>query len=124
MEVRVIFQTARCVTLEIDDGSIYESEQEKEIYVDGKFYKKTRKVIESIYGLKPDREYAVRVKAAGTSETEKAETGASKNETAEAGAADTGTADTGTAEVRVRTDREFVTLNVRDFGARDRKSVV
>ncbi len=113
MEVRVIFQTARCVTLEIDDGSIYESEQEKEIYVDGKFYKKTRKVIESIYGLKPDREYAVRVKAAGTSETEKAETGASKNETAEAGAADTGT-----AEVRVRTDREFVTLNVRDFGAR------
>lgn len=89
MEIKVIFRTARCVTVEICDGSIYESQEEKEIYVNGKFYEFTRKVIASIYGLKPDTEYVIGVRA-----------GEEKKET------------------HVRTLREFVTLNVKDFGAK------
>ena len=48
MEIREVFRTARCATLEIRDGSIYESGAEREIYVNGKFYERTRKVIASI----------------------------------------------------------------------------
>lgn len=89
MEVRIVFKTARCAVLEMADGSIYESEQEREIFINGKFYKKTRKVIDSVYGLKPDTEYGIQVKAGEDY-----------------------------AQVRVKTDYEFVTLNVRDFGAK------
>lgn len=90
MEIKVVFLTARCVTVEICDGSIYESRKEKEIYVNGKFYEVTRKVIVSIYGLKPDAEYVIAAKA-------------------ESGKG---------AETMVRTLKEFVTLNVKDFGAK------
>lgn len=89
MEINVIFLTARCVTIEIEDGSIYESEEEKEIYVNGKRYAATRKVVTSIYGLKPNTSYKIRVKFKGA-ETEK----------------------------EIRTKTEFVTLNVKDFGAK------
>lgn len=89
MELKVIFRNARCISLEIGDGSIYESKEEKEIYVNGRFYGKTFRVITSIYGLKPDTAYQIVVKKAG--------------EEAQAG---------------VRTLKEFVTLNVKDFGAK------
>ena len=36
MSIKVIFQTARCITFEIQDGSIFESQKEREIYVNGK----------------------------------------------------------------------------------------
>lgn len=85
MKISVIFQTARCVTMEIVDGGIFETEQEYEIYVNDRLYGTTNRVITSIYGLKPDTCYRIRV---------------------------------GEAETEVRTDREFVTLNVRDFGAK------
>lgn len=85
MKISVIFQTARCVTIEIEDGGIFETEQEYEIYVNDRLYKKTNRVITSIYDLKPDTRYRIRV---------------------------------GEAETTVQTDREFVTLNVRDFGAK------
>lgn len=85
MNINVIFQTARCVTVEIQDGGIFETEQEYEIYVNDRLWKTTSRVITSIYDLKPDTEYRIRV---------------------------------GEAEKAVRTDREFVTLNVRDFGAK------
>lgn len=89
MEIDVIFKTARCATIEMADGSIYESEQVKKIFVDDVFYQETNKVITSIYGLKPDREYKISVEYG-----------------------------TETAETTFRTDSEFVTLNVRDFGAK------
>lgn len=89
MNVKVIFQTARCVTVEIDDGSIFEAETLRSVYVDGELYQETKSVITSIYGLKPDHEYWVTVSAGGE-----------------------------TAGVKVKTDYEFVTLNVRDFGAK------
>lgn len=85
MNIRVIFQTARCVTVEIQDGGIFETEQEYEIFVNDRFWKRTKRVITSIYDLKPDTQYRIRA---------------------------------GEAETTVRTDREFVTLNVRDFGAK------
>ncbi len=89
MKIDVIFKTARCATIEMADGSIYESEQVKKIFVDDVFYQETNKVITSIYGLKPDREYKISVEYG-----------------------------TETAETTFRTDSEFVTLNVRDFGAK------
>ncbi len=89
MKVNVIYQTARCVTIEVDDGSIYEAEREREIYLNGSLYGRTRKVISSIYGLKPDTTYEIRVKA-GKDEDKR----------------------------EVRTSYEFVTLNVKDFGAK------
>jgi len=85
MEIRTIFRTARCVTIEIVDGSIFETGREYEIYVNDRFYKKTSRVITSIYDLKPDTDYRIRA---------------------------------GEAETSVRTEREYVTLNVRDFGAK------
>ena len=89
MKVNVIYQTARCVTIEVDDGSIYAAEREREIYLNGSLYGRTRKVISSIYGLKPDTTYEIRVKA-GKDEDKR----------------------------EVRTSYEFVTLNVKDFGAK------
>lgn len=89
MKVKIIFQTARCVTLEIEDGSIYESDRERSIYVNGKRKLTTRRTIVSIYDLKPQTDYTICVKDAQEEET-----------------------------LTLRTEREFVTLNVRDFGAR------
>ena len=89
MNVSVIFQTARCITLEIQDGSIYEAEKEREIYVNRSLNQRTKRTIVSIYDLKPDTDYEILVKD-----------------------------DQGEETVSVHTDREFVTLNVRDFGAK------
>lgn len=89
MKIRNIFQTARCVTVEIEDGSIFETEKDYDIYVNEAHYGTTRRVVTSIYGLKPDTEYLIRI-------TDKEES----------------------AELELRTDVEFITLNVRDFGAK------
>lgn len=89
MNVKNIFQTARCVTLEIEDGSIFETDKHYDIYVNDCYYGAVNRVITSIYGLKPDTGYRIRV-----------EDGAD------------------CAELELRTDTEFVTLNVRDFGAK------
>ncbi len=89
MKVRNIFRTARCITIEIEDGGIFKTEQEYEIYINDVHYKTADKVINSIYGLKPDTDYAVSVVCGDER-----------------------------AYLPVRTDYEFVTLNVRDFGAK------
>lgn len=89
MKVRVIFQTARCITLEIEDGSIFESDREREIYVNGVLKQKTNRTVVSIYGLKPQTHYEIRVKDAQEEQT-----------------------------AELTTQKEFVTLNVRDFGAK------
>ena len=89
MSIKVIFRTARCVTIEIEDGSIYESEKEWEIYIDGIKYGTTKQVITSIHDLKPDTRYEIAVKNADEESV-----------------------------AIVKTDQEFVTLDVRDFGAK------
>lgn len=89
MNVKNIFQTARCVTLEIEDGTIFESDGLYRIYVDEVLYQETNRVISTIYGLLPDTAYTVHVEQNGICAT-----------------------------LFVKTDYEYVTLNVRDFGAR------
>lgn len=89
MKVSSIFRTARCVTIEIQDGGIFETEKEYEIFVNGEFYGRTKRVISSIYGLLPETEYRIGIRQG---EVE--------------------------AFLQVKTDYEFVTLNVRDFGAK------
>lgn len=89
MKISCIFKTARCATIEIEDGSIFETEGQYEIYINDVLYEITNRVITSIYGLKPDTLYRIRV----VKEDEE-------------------------ACAEVTTDWEFVTLNVRDFGAK------
>lgn len=89
MKISCIFKTARCVTIEIEDGGIFETEGQYEIYINDVLYGTANRVISSIYGLKPDTHYRIRVV---------------KGDEAEC--------------VEVTTDWEFVTLNVRDFGAK------
>lgn len=89
MKISSIFQTARSVTIEIEDGSIFEMEEVYEVFVNGARYGETKRVITSIYDLKPDTEYEIVVRGGGQE-----------------------------AALAVTTDYEFVTLNVREFGAR------
>lgn len=89
MKISKIFQTARSVDIEIQDGSIFETGKPYEIFVNGVRYKSTTRVVNGIYGLKPDTEYEIRVEQGGER-----------------------------AILTLRTDAEFVTLNVRDFGAK------
>lgn len=89
MKINCIFQTARSATIELLDGSIFETEKMYEIYVNEKWYGTTNRVISSIYGLKPDTDYEIRVQCEEVSEC-----------------------------LTIKTAHEFVTLNVRDFGAK------
>lgn len=91
MNIQCIFQTSRSAVLEIQDGSIFETEKEYEIFLNGEYYGKTKRVITSLYGLKPDTRYEVCVK--------------SKEDGKD-------------AVIHVTTEYEFVTLDVRDFGAK------
>ena len=59
------------------------------IFVDGKEYCRTKRGITGIYGLKPDRRYEIMAFSK-----------------------------TASASVEVKTDYEYVTLNVKDFGAK------
>ena len=89
MKAEIIFKTARCVTIEIQDGGIFNTKSRSDIYVNGRFYGSSDRTIISIYDLKPETDYEIRT-VCGEEE----------------------------AKVQVRTDHEFVTLNVRDFGAK------
>lgn len=93
MKLEVIFKTARNVVMEIKDGGIFYTKQKYQIYVNQKLYMETERVITSIYGLKPETEYEIEVRGGEW-----------------------------TAAVSVKTDYEFVTLNVLDFGAKGDKS--
>lgn len=89
MKISCIFQTARNAVLELENNGIFELEEGWEILVNGAFYGETKRVITSVYGLKPDTDYEITVRKGEES-----------------------------ASVRLHTDHEFVTLNVRDFGAK------
>ena len=91
MEIKLAMLTARSVTLELADGGIYYTKQPYRILLDGKEVKQADTVITSLFGLKPDTEYVI-----------EAEDGEGKS----------------LGSLRVRTKTEFVTLDVRDFGAK------
>lgn len=86
----IIFKTSRRVTIELKEQGIYYTDQPYKIYIDGQFYMDSKQVVQTIKGLKPDTDYHIQI----------------KNETDESEVAD------------VHTDYEFVTLDVRRFGAR------
>ena len=91
MEIRLVMKTARSVSLELDDGGIYKTKEVYRILVNGDEVKTTDTVITSLYGLKPDTDYEIGVEdARGTRQ----------------------------GEIAFRTDYEFVTLDVRKFGAK------
>lgn len=91
MDIRLVMKTARSVSFEIDDGGIYKTKEDYRILVNGKETKMTDTVITSLYGLKPDTEYEIGICSGAGEEL---------------------------GNLAFRTDYEFVTLNVKEFGAK------
>lgn len=89
MKAEVIFKNARCAALEIRDGSIFETGKPWSIYVNGDLYTETQRTITMLYGLEPETEYEVSARCGGEELT-----------------------------VSFATDYEYVTMNVRAFGAK------
>lgn len=90
MDFQVIFTTARSFVLELLEDNVYYNSDKYEIVINGERYMESEKVIQTVYGLTPDTAYQVAVRRDGqVSETRE-----------------------------VRTRCEYVTLNVRDFGAK------
>ena len=89
MKAKVIFKTSRSITLELEEYGIFYTEKEYEIWLNGSFFQKSDRVIQTVYGLLPDTEYQIELKADGIS----------------------------LAILTASTEYEFVTLNVRKFGA-------
>ncbi len=90
MEWKVLFTTARSFVVELVDEDADYRATPYDIYVDGEKRLTTEKTIETVYGLRPDTDYVVQL-ARG---------------------------DVFTEEFVVHTEYEYVTLNVRDFGAK------
>lgn len=89
MELKLVISTSRSAVVELTDSGKYYTEKAYEIYVNGDKYMDSDKVVTSLYGLTPDTEYEVHAVYDGVK----------------------------TAPVTFHTDYEFVTLNVREFGA-------
>ena len=90
MKFQIIFQTSRKVTIEFLDFGIYFTEKKYRLLLNGKEILTSDRVVQTISGLTPDTEYELTAVADGEAEE----------------------------TVRFKTDYEFVTLNVRRFGAR------
>lgn len=101
MEIKVIYKNARCAVLEIEDGGICETLDRYDIFLNGDFLMETGTAITSLYDLKPDTFYCVEARRP-----------------APGGGTGGRAQDTVCARAEFSTDREFVTLNVRDFGAK------
>lgn len=89
MELVLVTKTSRSVVVELTDSGKYYTKNSYDIYVNDKKYMESNKVVTSIYDLKPDTDYKIEVKY------DREEVNI----------------------INVRTDYEFVTLNVREFGA-------
>ncbi|MEG0565718.1 MAG: glycoside hydrolase family 28 protein [Hungatella sp.] len=89
MKIQTIFITSRSMDMELMNMGIYQTEENYQIYLDGTLWGESRKIIETVDGLKPDTTYSVFIKTQnGQSEP-----------------------------LKFHTNRESYTLNVRDFGA-------
>lgn len=89
MNAKVIFKTSRSFILELVEYGVFYGEKEYEIWLNDSFYQKSNRIIQSVYGLKPETEYQVILKVEGEV----------------------------LASLSVTTEYEFVTLNVKRFGA-------
>ena len=100
MELGLVAKTSRNVCIELKDtGIFYTDVNNYDIYINGVYTQSTNRVITSIYGLLPDTNYNIEVV-----------------ESAQAGDAGTRN-EANKGSLSVHTDFEYVTLNVRDFGA-------
>ncbi len=90
MKAKVVFKTSRKFLLEWEDFGIYYTDHEYEIWINEQFVIKSNKVIQTVTDLKPDTDYNVSLRVA---EKE-------------------------VCSFKVHTEYEFVTLNVKSFGAR------
>lgn len=91
MEIRLLMKTARSASFELNDGGIYNTKGQYKILLNDKEVKVTDTVITSVFGLKPETDYELKVigengDTAGT--------------------------------FSFKTDYEYITINVRDFGAK------
>ncbi|MFT4004146.1 MAG: glycoside hydrolase family 28 protein [Lacrimispora sp.] len=89
MELRVVYKTARSVTVETVTEQIFEFETPGKILVNGKVQGETSRVVFTVFDLKPDTDYTVSLERDGER-----------------------------AEAVFHTDYEFVTLNVKEIGAK------
>ena len=90
MKFKVIYQSARKAVIELIGQGYYETEKSYEVYVNNELYTTSNRTVLSIHNLLPETTYEIYVK----NDTEKSEV------------------------VTITTSYEFVTLNVRDFGAK------
>lgn len=88
MQLKIIFISTRRITLELTDAGIVHTEP-YDIFLNNKKIMSSEAVIQSVQGLSPDTEYRIAVQQNGITSN----------------------------ELCFRTEKEFVTLNVRDFGA-------
>lgn len=91
MDIKLIMKSARSAVIEIADGGTYLTKEAYKILLNGELVKTSETVITSLFGLKPETEYEVTVEKEDGSEKE---------------------------SLHFTTDYEFVTLNVREFGAK------
>ena len=89
MEFKVLLLTSRKLVIELQNQGIYECNT-YEIYLNQSFYMSSKHIVHTIDGLKPDTEYRIYLQKG--SETSK--------------------------ELVIRTPKEFVTLDVKEFGAK------
>lgn len=93
MNIELVAKTSRNVCIELKGcGKYYTDKKKYDIFINGQYELSTNKVITSIYGLLPDTDYDIEVREGNVANGDK-------------------------GVIKVKTDREFVTLNVRDFGA-------
>ena len=91
MELKLVMSTARSAVIEIADGGTYYTKEKYQILVNGEAVKCAETVITSLYDLKPETKYEVTVLKEDGSEF---------------------------GSLHFNTEYEFVTLNVKDFGAK------
>lgn len=89
MKIRLLQKTARNVVMELSGRDRYRTE-EYEIWVNGELVRTEDRMVVALNGLMPDTEYQICIKRGQMAQ----------------------------AQLLVRTDYEFVTLNVRKFGAK------
>ncbi len=91
MDMKLIMKSARSAVIEICDGGTFYTKAAYKILLNGAFVKNAETVITSLYDLKPETEYEVSVLT-------------------EAGNL--------LGDIKFTTEYEFVTLNVKEFGAK------
>lgn len=90
MEFKAIYKTGRCITFETTDGGIYDTKEPYELLLNGSACGAVKKVIHTVYDLEPGTLYRAELRSAAGEVL---------------------------GSTEVRTEEEFVTLNVREFGA-------